>query len=272
MELELSIITVNLNNGNGLAKTITSVICQRFNKYEFIVVDGASTDNSIEVIKQFQTYISFWISEKDKGIYHAMNKGIMHARGRYLLFLNSGDWLVNDLVLNKVFSESRIQDILLGQCNISENGKIIHTLIPPPQISFGYIYYLGLSHQSAFIKREVFEKHGLYREDFKYNGDIEFWYRTIVLNGCTTESLPVIITDYNLDGISSKENHSEAYRNELDEIYAHPVLRLLIPDYEDWKREREEMKMMYWAKSKPALNFLIKGMFGIASGLKKIRK
>jgi hypothetical protein len=201
-----------------------------------------------------------------------MNKGIMNARGRYLLFLNSGDWLVNDQVLNTVFSERRTQDILLGQCNISENGRIIHTVIPPSQISFGYIYYLGLSHQSAFIKREVFNKYGLYREDFKYNGDIEFWYRTIVLNGCTTESLPILISDYNLDGISSKENHSEAYRKELDEIYAHPVLRLLIPDYEEWKREREEMKIMYWAKSKPTLNFLIKGLFCIASGLKKIRK
>lgn len=272
MEPELSIITINLNNKDGLFATINSVRNQCFKNFEYIVIDGASNDGSTELIKQFEKDISFWISEKDKGIYNAMNKGIKHAHGKYLLFLNSGDWLVNDQVLNSVFSENKIADFLLGQSNISNNGEVIYTIIPPRQITFGYLFYSGLSHQSTFIKREIFEKHGLYREDFRYNADIEIWYRTIILKGCSTETLPTIISDYNLDGISSTDSNSEAYRKELNEIYAHPVLRRIIPDYEEWKREREEMKIMYWAKSKPMLYHPIKWLFYAASGFIKTRK
>jgi len=274
--MKLSVITVNLNNKTGLERTIKSVFEQNYSDFEFIIIDGNSIDGSADVIKEGSTKntgIQFlWISENDTGIYQAMNKGIQIASGDYLLFLNSGDFLVNNKVLEEVFFVPHSADLLLCGCNISENGKIIFTTNPPSLISFGYLYNQGISHQSTFIKREVFEKYGLYREDFKYNGDIEFWYRTIVLNGCSTESLSTIVSDYNLEGISSKENNSGEYRNEMDEIYVHPVLQRFIPDYEDWKREREEMKIMYWAKSKPVLYLPIKWLFHIASGYHKIRK
>lgn len=268
----LSIITINKNNSIGLKRTIRSVINQSFKNFEYLIIDGASTDGSQEIAKNIALINLKLISEPDTGIYKAMNKGIQIASGDYLLFLNSGDFLVNNNVLEEVFSVPRIADLLLGGCNISGKGKIVHTIKLPPRITFGNLYYQGLPHQSAFIKREVFEKYGLYREEFKYNADIEFWYRTIVLNGCSTETLSTIVSDYNLEGISSKENNSEAYRKELDEIYAHPVLRRFIPDYEDWKREREEMKIMYWAKSKPVLYLPIKWLFHIAPGFHKIRK
>ncbi len=89
--MKLSIITVNLNNKDGLQKTIDSVISQTFKDFEWIVIDGGSTDGSKELIEKYSDYISYWVSEPDKGIYNAMNKGIKVAKGDYLEFLNSGD-------------------------------------------------------------------------------------------------------------------------------------------------------------------------------------
>ena len=98
---QISIITINYNNASGLEKTIRSVVEQTYNEYEYIIIDGASSDKSKEVIQEYQRYIDFWCSEKDSGIYNAMNKGIQKASGEYLLFLNSGDVLNNSAVLDR---------------------------------------------------------------------------------------------------------------------------------------------------------------------------
>jgi glycosyltransferase involved in cell wall biosynthesis len=271
----LSIITINLNNRNGLQKTIESISEQTFTDFEYIIIDGASTDGSKEIIDQYRkkTFGNFkWISESDSGVYEAMNKGIKLATCEYLLFLNSGDFLINGNVLSDVFSNLHTSDFLLGCCNISENGIIIHKTNPPDKITFGYIYVSGLAHQSTFIKREMFTKYGYYREDFRYNSDIEFWYRTIILNCCSTETLPIIISDYNNNGISSKESKSDAYQKELAEIYSLPLLQRFIPDYDAWKREQQEMQDIYWVKSKKTLYGILHGMYKLACWYVKLRK
>src|SRR5438552_2810029 len=108
---QLSIITVNLNNAEGLEKTIQSVIRQQFSDYEYIIIDGASADGSVEVIKKFSDKISNWVSEKDSGIYNAMNKGIRLAAGNYLLFLNSGDTLCENSTA-RLFQPDLFDDII----------------------------------------------------------------------------------------------------------------------------------------------------------------
>ena len=103
---QLSIITINRNDAQGLEKTLESIWKkQSFKDFEHIIIDGASTDNSINIIKKYASHLSYWVSEPDKGIYNAMNKGIIKAKGNYLLFLNSGDWLEND-ILARVFKEN----------------------------------------------------------------------------------------------------------------------------------------------------------------------
>ena len=92
--MKLSIITVNLNNLEGLKKTYESVVCQTFTDYEWLVIDGGSTDGSREFIEEHQDKFAYWCSEPDKGIYNAMNKGIVRAKGEYLNFMNSGDYFV----------------------------------------------------------------------------------------------------------------------------------------------------------------------------------
>lgn len=99
----ISIITINYNNKVGLKKTIESVIQQDFNSFEFIVIDGGSTDGSYDVIQEYRNYIDYWVSEPDKGIYNAMNKGITIARGEYCNFMNSGDFFYDKNVLSSIF-------------------------------------------------------------------------------------------------------------------------------------------------------------------------
>jgi glycosyltransferase involved in cell wall biosynthesis len=268
----LSIITINRNNLEGLRKTFDSVKTQTSVDFEYIVVDGASMDGSLELIEQLSNLIVqpfTWISEPDTGVYQAMNKGIKIAKGKYLLFLNSGDFLVNEHVLSQVFLTEHVADILCGRCCISKQGHVIHVTQPPLKISFGYLYEAGLAHQSTFIKRDLFYRYGLYREDFKYNADIEFWYRTIILQYCSTETLNTIITDYNTDGISSLENQSIVYKQEMSEIYSHPLLQLFIPDYNLWIAERQKMDILYWVKSKKSLYNVLVKLYAFAAWLTK---
>ena len=89
--MRLSIITINYNNREGLRKTIESVVNQTYRNFEYIIIDGGSTDGSVEVVKEYADRISYWVSEPDNGIYNAMNKGVLAANGKYIQFLNSGD-------------------------------------------------------------------------------------------------------------------------------------------------------------------------------------
>ena len=99
---KLSIITVNLNKAKGLQKTIESVIFQTFTDYEYIIIDGGSTDGSKQIIEQYADKITYWVSEPDSGIYNGMNKGIKVAKGEYCLFLNSEDYLLSNEILQNV--------------------------------------------------------------------------------------------------------------------------------------------------------------------------
>ncbi|MEB3375019.1 glycosyltransferase [Bacteroides sp. CR5/BHMF/2] len=122
---QLTIITINRNDAQGLEKTLESIWeKQSFKNFEHIIIDGASTDNSINIIKKYASHLSYWVSEPDKGIYNAMNKGIIKAKGNYLLFLNSGDWLEND-ILTRVFKESFTEDIVYADLYLYRNADDI---------------------------------------------------------------------------------------------------------------------------------------------------
>ena len=284
--LELSIITINRNNAEGLKKTIDSVVFQTSNDFEYLIIDGNSSDGSVDVIKSYtkvppdkyanqqlttnnQQPITYWTSEPDSGVYQAMNKGIRMVKGVYILFLNSGDYLVNNNVIKSVFDLDIKMDILCGRCEISESGKVVHTTNPPENVTFGTLYSTGLAHQSTFIKKELFDNLGSYREDFKYNADIEFWYRSIILNGSTTQKIDVVISDYNLGGISSTQNTSKIYLKEIELIFSHPIFKKIIPDYEKWKLEKKQLAPLYWVKSKTSIYIFILLLYKIIRIIKK---
>ena len=120
---KLSIITINLNNAEGLRKTIPSVISQTYCDFEYIVIDGGSTDGSVDVIKKYADKLSYWVSEPDAGIYNAMNKGIRKAGGEYCQFLNSGDWLVAPDVTERMAKDMPDCAICYGNMITIQNGE-----------------------------------------------------------------------------------------------------------------------------------------------------
>ena len=127
--MRFSIITINFNNKDGLRRTINSVLCQTCTDYEFIIIDGGSTDGSVEVIKENERKITYWVSEKDKGVYHAMNKGVAQAHGDYCVFMNSGDCFHSPDALSSVLTYQ--EDIICGQVSTFPSGhhKSIITLV-----------------------------------------------------------------------------------------------------------------------------------------------
>lgn len=255
--MKLSIITINLNNRNGLQKTMESVFAQTFKDFEYIVIDGGSTDGSRELIEMYSDHFSYWVSEPDSGVYNAMNKGIREAKGDYLLFLNSGDFLVEKDVLGKVFGRELSADIVNARCNVSDKGKVVWTSPYLPHVTLKTLCSVGLPHQSTFIKKDMFDRFGLYREDFRYNSDIAFWYKAIVFGDATTHGIDIITTDYDQNGMSSSQSESETYKKEMQEILSEGFLPRVMPDYEQWVKEQAMFQKYEWIESHPLLQRIL---------------
>ena len=217
--MRLSIITVNLNNRDGLQKTIDSVIAQTFRDFEWIVIDGGSTDGSKELIEQYSDHFSYWVSEPDKGVYNAMNKGIKVAKGEYLQFLNSGDWLFDDNVLQVVFGKNRSADILFGKMLVEGSGLLPNAAMMKPVLFWTDFIGNTLPHQASFIKRQLFDKYGLYDESYKIVSDAKFFIKTVVWEKSSYEFIPENIAVFQQGGISSNELRFEErdvrLRNEM---------------------------------------------------------
>ncbi len=246
--MKLSIITINYNDAAGLERTICSVISQTFNDYQYIVIDGNSTDGGKDILKKYAESIDIAISEPDGGIYNAMNKGALHAKGEYLLFLNSGDSLYDNTVLERLFQISFDEDIVCGNVlNYSVNDAYIK--VPPKNISFFTFVEGSLPHPSALIKRSLFESIGGYIETYKVVSDWCFFIEAVIENNCTYRTVSCIITKFNRFGISSNsaQLNSEERRDFLEKRYSR-----ILPDYLSGKDEAM-MNCVYWIHSLPPL-------------------
>ena len=209
----ISIITINFNDASGLQKTIESVVNQSFQDFEFVVIDGHSTDHSVDVIKKY-TRINSWISEPDKGIYDAQSKGALKAIGQYSLFLNSGDVLADANVLNKIapYLQSD-KSFYYGNLLLDINGTV-EKHIAPKEVDLDFMLNSTFWHPSVFIKTELFHKYGAYNADFKICGDYEFFIRCLIKPGITCEYINEFITLFDGNGIS---NNKEQETKQLKE-------------------------------------------------------
>lgn len=250
--MKLSLITINYNNLNGLEKTLKSVFSQKFLDYEYIIVDGGSNDGSRELIEKYKSRFAYSVSEKDAGIFNAMNKGILKSTGEYLLFLNSGDYLVSEDVLGEVFLTDNDADIICGKCRISDKGKIVGYFSPPVIHTFQTYYKTTIAHQATFIKRELFLNYGLYNEKLSIKADWEFWIRTIIKNNSIVKNVNVIVSDYNLEGISSSEDNELVSVTEMQEVMSFLPDRVLA-DYENWRIFSKDLILYEWLSNKPIL-------------------
>lgn len=233
---KLSVITINFNNKDGLERTIRSVIAQTFTDYEYIVIDGGSTDGSVEIIKKYASGITYSVSEKDGGIYNAQNKGIKVAKGEYCLFLNSGDFLVDKKVLNNVFSKNHSEDILYGNMMIDWGNKKVTLGKMPDAISLYHMYTDTLWHPVSFIKKQLFEKYGNYDERYKIVADYEFFFRSIIVNKVTVRHIASTVSQFSIDGLSSKPENKLLEQEERKSVQKKYLTEKEIADLDQQKK------------------------------------
>ncbi len=232
--LKVSIITVNLNNCQGLYRTINSILKQSFVSSEFIVIDGKSSDGSISAIRKFENQITSWVSEPDKGIYSAMNKGIARAKGEYIVFLNSGDIFASDTVLADIFEDREYaESVLYGEIACAIGKKYYYSKVPE-HITLATYFYSTIPHQSAFIKRELFDRFGLYNDDYRIAADLDFWIRTIILSGVTYRKLDCLVSIREADGISDEGFDRNIVPEENLSIYRKHFPAPVVEDYLNW--------------------------------------
>jgi len=226
---KLSIITINLNNVIGLRKTINSVLSQNYTNYEYIIIDGGSFDGSRELIEHNSTRINFWVSERDNGIYNAMNKGISFASGEYIQFLNSGDVFFNNDSLFNLFANNFDADIVYTDFEDLSSHKLYKM---PANLTFRFFYKQSLNHQATIIKRYLFQKNGGYNEETPIIADWEFFTKSIVLNNSTTEYIPLTF-------ISSDTENSVSHDQKNFTIIQHYRKTILERDFPLLKRDME---------------------------------
>ncbi len=237
---KLSIITVNLNNAEGLRKTIESVVNQTFTDYEYIIIDGGSTDGSVDIIKQYEEKITNWVSEPDKGIYNAMNKGILKAKGEYCQFLNSGDWLINQNVLKNVFAVNNNEDIIYGNVQTDKG-----TIENPEKLTLKFFFQSTICHQSVFHKTDLFGKYGLYKEELFIIADWQFLVNALITNNSTYKFVNKIICFYDYNGISSNPKLFKILVSQREEVLKKDF-PMFYDDYIEFQKQNNEL---YYYKS-----------------------
>ena len=247
--MRLSIVTINFNNAEGLRRTLTSVASQTCKQIEHVIVDAASTDGSVDIIKEYAEkadYPVLWISKKDKGVYNGMNIGIKRATGEYIQILNSGDVLAAPDVTERMVKEvERVNGltnervpILYGNMLKSYDGKSIiykdtcGSGMYTPE-SFLYFYKGTLNHDCAYIRRELFEKYGLYNEDMKICSDWEWYVRAIVLGGEKAVYTDIDVTIFDMNGVSeSHGKNAELIKKERREYLEKILPATILHDYD----------------------------------------
>lgn len=216
---KLSIITVCYNEKSSIRNTCESVVGQTYSDFEWIVIDGGSTDGTLEILKDYQPQINKFVSEKDSGVYDAMNKGIDLAEGEYLLFLNGGDSLFSNDVLANVWNDNLFSgDVLYGNCCVLKKDGSSDFLDFPEQITHYYFLDYCINHQSAFIKKNLFQKYGYYDRQYRILSDYDRWL-DFQRKGAIYSKIPFVISNFKFfDGLSSSEKNKKLIRREKRRI------------------------------------------------------
>jgi glycosyltransferase involved in cell wall biosynthesis len=210
-----SIITVVYNNEKYLEETILSVLKQSYKNFEYIIVDGGSTDRTLEIIKKYNNKIDYWVSEKDKGIYDAFNKGMSLCRGNFIGIINSDDtYTKNSLkIISSYIKKKPVFDFIFG--SVRKHWGILHGY-KPNKIFYSWGFYS--SHSTGFfIKRSSAQKVGLYDLKYKYHADYDYFYRLIVqkkMTGLATKKKE-ITGIFRRGGFSSTINYRKLFKEEM---------------------------------------------------------
>lgn len=213
----LTVITINFNNAAGLERTLQSVRQQSNRKFEYIIVDGGSTDSSIELIRQNADIVDQWISERDKGEYDGMNKGIQMARGQYLMFLNSGDLFFDKHSIQNLLSSDFHEDFVYGDVCIDYGYK--RTIRQyPDTLGVWFLYSQMICHQVQLIKAKLLKKLGGYNTRIKIVADYDFMINALVREKASYRHIPHTLAIYGWGGKSTQPAAAETIRQGKDRI------------------------------------------------------
>lgn len=255
--MKLSIITINRNNAIGLVKTIKSLASQTYKDFEYIIVDGASTDESVDVIKKYESRFAHlkWISESDSGIYNAMNKGLRMATGEYVQILNSADCLAATDVTEKMVAaieNAGSPSILYGnmiKC-YPDGRKVVDKSFAGREITMLDMYTGTLNHDPAYIRRELFEKYGYYDESLKIVSDWKWYLQAIILGGEKPRYVDMDVTLFDMTGISEDSDNKEKIRKERSDVLAKLIPTVYLQDYDRFANDIILMRRIHrhpWA-------------------------
>ncbi len=230
----ISIITINYNNLSGLEKTFSSVFSQSNKSFEYVVIDGGSSDGSVAFLANHKEHIDYWVSEPDQGIYHAMNKGIKAATGDFVMFVNSGDLFFDSHQIEILSQELRQEDgIVYGDVRIvNEKTGFDAIQVHPSVVTFKYFYNQTICHQACIIKKALFESVFYFNESFKIVADWEFLIVAIFVNQVNYRKIDHTISVFDSTGISSNSKYRAIAKQErlqvMDEYFG-----LFKPDYQE---------------------------------------
>lgn len=216
----ISVITINYNNKLGLEKTLLSVFNQINKNFEYIVIDGGSTDGSKEIIESYHKDLDYWVSEPDNGIYHAMNKGIKVATGDFLVFMNSGDVFYNETIIDTIVNElNKTDGIVYGDVLLkNEITGYQNIQIHPEKLTFKYFYQQTICQQACVIKKSLFDSVFYFNEKYKIVSDWEFLMVAIFINKVSVRKIPFVLAVFDCSGISSNERMRIIASKEREEV------------------------------------------------------
>ncbi|WP_299522921.1 glycosyltransferase family 2 protein [Winogradskyella sp.] len=253
----VSIITINFNNLEGLKQTIASVKEQTYQHIEYIVIDGLSDDGSKALLEKESEHFNYWVSEKDKGVFNAMNKGIKRATGDFLLFLNSGDIFTSSDALASYIAHPKCNgDIVYGDYKFKDGGKVYPDTLTPE-----FFMRSSLPHQSTLIKKSVFETVGFYDESYAIIGDREHFLRAFLNNTFKFSHVPIALALFDLTGLSNKSDFKSQKQQEDKRMFKQHFGMF----YEDYLEFFKLKRQLYITEGKT-----VKGM--IRRLIKKIKR
>ena len=247
--MRLSVVTINRNNAAGLEKTLLSVAAQTFKEFEYIIIDGASTDDSVEVIKSHESDFTHlkWVSEPDSGIYNAMNKGIRMTSGDYIQILNSADCLAAENVTERMLmalEKAGNPSILYGnmvKC-FPDGHRLVDKSFAGQEITMFGMYTGTLNHDPAYIRRDLFEKYGFYDEGLKIVSDWKWYLQVIILGGEKPRYVNLDVTLFDMTGIS--ETNKDLDRAERNQVLEQMFPQAILADYEKYAFPMDQIQRL----------------------------
>lgn len=247
---KLSIITINYNNCNGLRRTLQSVSAQTTKDFQYIVIDGGSTDGSIDVVNEYASIIDYWVSEPDKGIYNAMNKGVRAACGVYCNFLNSGDTLNNNKVVDKFNACTLSADIITGIEQRVTSDNSYKCIKPPEHIVSDIFITSSIGHGCSFIRRNLLVKRP-YDENFSIVSDWKFFLEELLINNATYSPWLTVVNNFDMSGVSNTQLKKMMYERQI--VLSKVIPPKILGDYTSLIQGRSELERIIHNERKGGL-------------------